>query len=771
MVLYAFTIFLSAFLLFQVQPLIGKYILPWFGGSPGVWTTCLLFFQLLLLGGYAYSHVISTRLSRRAQMFVHLALLAAAIFFLPITPAESLKPLGDANPILGILKLLGLSIGLPYLALSTTGPLLQHWFSRTHPGRSPYRLYSLSNVGSLVALVSYPFLFEPNLTRHAQVLLWSGSFLAYVLCCGWCAVRSARATALGAAATAGDSATDAVSTGAASASTSVEECTRGSHRWLWITLPALASLLLLATTNKLTQDVAVIPFLWVLPLALYLLSFILCFDHPRWYARGFFSGLLVASIGLVCALLFAGNTTDLRLQILGYSLALFAACMVCHGELYRVKPAPLYLTRYYLFIAAGGALGGLFVALVAPMIFQRFVELELGYWLLLYVLAAICIGDRSRTLAAATVVGTLLVGLVAPLVGASRVARELGWGPAIRIEFKAFYLANGLPAAALLLLLLGCLFVHRQWRSRDWRPQFGAIPLALTTVLGIAFLLEFGRSYGRVIETRRNFYGALAVTEYNEQDELTRQYTLTHGSITHGMQFANPPQSRSATTYYGRTSGVGLALTHLPSLGPKRVGVVGLGTGTLAAYGEKGDNYRFYDINPDVEQIAQRRFSYLSDSPANITVVMGDARLSLERERQDGELQNFDVLALDAFSSDAIPIHLLTREAFRLYMQHLSVNGIIAVHTSNRYLNLDPAVFKTANSAGLVATVIHDSPDDTAWWLSPSTWVLLARTPEVLLDIPEIISASSPQPLENSRVKPWTDDYASLLPLLKKQIF
>lgn len=759
MFIYAFTVFFGAFLLFQVQPIIGKYILPWFGGSPGVWTTCLLFFQVMLLAGYAYAHILSTRFSARRQMWIHLGLLIIALGFLPIEPSEHWKPESGSAPMLKILLLLTSCIGLPYLALSATGPLVQSWFGRAEPTRSPYRLYSLSNAGSLLALLSYPFVFETKFTRHEQVWMWSIALAVYAVFCGLSSWRASGPKAF-------------ANVRSSSISSAQDEDSRSAvnsapqRTWLWIIYPALASSLLLATTNKLCQDVAVIPFLWILPLAIYLLSFIICFDHPRWYQRGLFSALLFFAVGTVCTLLFAGNGVGLPIQITGYSFGLFSACMVCHGELYRVKPPTSLLTKYYMLIALGGALGGLLVAVVAPALLNRFMELEAGYWLLIYLLGVIAIIERSRVIVVSGVVGSVGSILIAPVIFASRHAHSEGMWPAFKAATADFYQANWFYILIAVLAAIGLLYGRRDSRERNWKGELAILPLTSTLALGIIFVIELRHDFGKVVERVRNFYGSLAVTEFSQDEERAHYFTLTHGDITHGLQLADAPLSRLPTSYYGELSGVGLAILHVPTLGPKRIGVVGLGTGTLAAYGRRGDTIRFYDINPAVEHLARTRFSYLANSAANIEVVIGDARLSLERETQSANMERCDVLALDAFSSDAIPIHLLTREAFEIYLKHLSFGGIIAVHTSNRYLNLDPVVFKTAASVGLSATLISDSPNDKDWWLSSSTWVLLARSSEVLA-IPEINLAASAPPFVPSNLRVWTDDYASLYPLLR----
>jgi hypothetical protein len=750
MLQYALTTFLGAFLLFQVQPLIGKYILPWFGGSPGVWTTCLLFFQTLLLGGYAYAHFLSTRLKPKTQLIVHLHMLVLALVLLPITPSESWKALLGGNPTWRILLLLTATVGLPYFVLSSTGPLMQRWFSRTHPGQSPYRLYALSNVGSLLALLSYPFFFEPRFTRHQQGLLWSGGLIAFALLCGtcaWLAYRASRGTP------------DAVDPQAAA-----EEPARFGHKVLWVAFPAIASVLLLATTNKLCQDVAVIPFLWILPLSLYLLSFILCFDHPRWYQRGLFSALLIAGVGAVVVLLDKGNTIPLYFQVAGYALTLFVACMVCHGELFALRPAPSQLTQYYLLISAGGALGGLLVAVVAPAVLNHFWELQIGFWMLLYLLGCVCIVLRSRAIAYGTALGALLVAVIGPVFFASTTARRVGWSVALPGAFKTFFTENVALIVFTVLALVGFLLLRP---GREWKLRHAGAPMLLSMLAAYVFLGQAKDEASLNLESTRNFYGTLTVAEHNVDNPSLHYYSLTHGSITHGLEFVTSPQSMLPTTYYGLHSGVGLAILNAPVLGGRKLGLVGLGTGSLTAYGSASDKIRIYEINPEVERLARERFKYLDETKAEVTVVLGDARLSMEREVAGGDFQQFDVLALDAFSSDAIPVHLLTKEAFELYLKQITQAGVIAVHISNRYLDLEPVVYKIVNELHLQAVTISDEPSKDDWWLYRSTWILVSRSLESVSAEDIFAAASRPKTIKPN-VRLWTDDYASLYPVLKR---
>jgi hypothetical protein len=759
---YAFAIFTGAFLLFQVQPVIGKYILPWFGGGPGVWTTCLLFFQVLLLGGYGYAHWSSTRLKPRTQAIVHLVLLALAIATLPITPSEMWKAHIAGNPTWRILLLLGGTIGLPYFVLSSTGPLMQQWFSTTNRGVSPYRLYALSNIGSLLALLSYPVYFEVAFSRRTQANLWSAGLIVFAAACGYCAIRVWRA---GAAPVVADPTVP-------EPSTEIAAHPSWGDKFLWVTLPAIASVLLLATTNKLCQEVAVIPFLWVLPLSLYLLSFIICFDHARWYSRGIFAALLVVGIAVVCQLLVAGNTVPMAIQITSYTGTLFVACMICHGEVYQLRPSPRFLTSYYLLLSAGGALGGLLVAVVAPAVFSDYHELQLGLWALSYLLGVLCFRQRSWSLAFGAGAGAMITTFVLPILRS-----RFDDGFSIMEEWLRFYrlptgsafpVGQGFFIFGFLVLFVTAAFdPERRRLLREWRPRLVGFVMVLSVGLGIVLLVQARATQRQpIIAASRNFYGALKVFEYNADDPEDHYYLLLHGATTHGLQFTAPEKQMIPTTYYGENSGVGLAIKHLPRpAGERRLGLVGLGTGTLASYGTHGDYLRIYEINPAVERLARTRFQYLPRCAAKVDVIMGDARLSMEREIAAHESQQFDLLALDAFSSDAIPVHLLTKESFALYLQHLRPDGVLAVHTSNRYLDLRPVVERLAREFSLSVATIHDD-DETSWWIYRTTWILVTKN-KALLEEPEIRDVTD-SPATYRRPPPlWTDDHTSLYPILR----
>ena len=748
---FALAIFTGAFLLFLGQPLVGKYILPWYGGGPGVWTTCLLFFQGVLLVGYAYAHLLTTWLSPRRQVIVHVTCLTVALFFLPISPGEGWRPRPGDDPVRSILVLLTATIGLPFVVLSATGPLLQRWFSLVHPGWSPYRLYALSNVGSLLALLAYPALVEPRLTRAAQAGAWSVGVALFATACVACAARVWR-TAAG-----------SIDTMLEGETAATEDEESPGDAILWVALPAIASVLLVSTTTRLCQDVAAMPLLWVLPLGLYLVTFIIAFDHAAWYVRGPFTAL--ASLGVVVTwqLLDAGNSAPLKLQLAGHLATLFVACMVCHGELYRLRPPSRHLTRYFLAIAAGGAIGGLAVAVVAPALFNDDHELPIGLWMLLVAMGALSFRHQSRVIPLAAAVGTL-VG-----VAAVPVLRSLcNHGGSVATEAARFLPIAAPWVAGFALLFVACLCDPRRlFLAPPWRPSAGGFLMLLAGAVGTAFLLLARDPAERPVVRIRNFYGSLEVIEPSASESHERHRLLVHGATTHGLQLTDPGRTGIATTYYATTSGVGRAAQSLGEgngwLERHRIGLVGLGVGTLAAYAREGDTLRVYEINPAIRDLARERFSYIEECPTKVDVVMGDARLSMDRELAAGTPQSFDLLALDAFSSDAIPVHLLTREAFEIYLGHLAPEGILAVHISNRYLDLAPVVERLADHFQLAVVSVSDSGGDE-WWVYSSTWMLLSRDGAVL-QRDAIVEAADPCG-KGSGCPLWTDDFASVWSIL-----
>ena len=669
MPLYALTIFTSAFLLFLLQLVTAKQILPWFGGSAAVWITCLVFFQFVLLFGYVYADWSSRRLTAKQQTILHAVLLVLSLALLPLIPDASWKPSGSENPAWRILGLLSATIGLPYFLLSTTNPLIQSWFVRTYSDTSPYRLFALSNFASLLALLGYPLIIEPWLTTTRQAQIWSILYGAFVVLCCAAAWRNLR-------------------TGTqASAQPLLEQAAEpppsAGTSCLWATLAAMGSVLLLTVTNHLSQNIAAIPLLWVLPLSIYLLTFMLCFDGRNWYRRNLFLGLLGV---FLCAMAWAMTNIslafDLVFQIGLFSTGLFVACMFCHGELNRLRPAARYLTRFYLMIALGGAVGSVLVGIVAPLVFSGFYDLEIG----LAGLAALALfqvrkGKRVVVIAAS---GVLL--------------------------FTLYSAAN-----------------------------------------------KITKFTDQTVLVARNFYGVLRVHEYPAADVNYTERMLVHGLVTHGNQYPYGRWRRTPTTYFGATSGIGRTLLALRQPGA-RVGIIGLGAGTIATYGRPGDTYRFYELDPATVQIAQREFSYLKDSEAKIEIVLGDGRLSLERESS----QQFYVLAVDAFSGDAVPMHLLTREALAVYLKHLKPRGVIAFNVTNLFIDLAPIVKQLADTYGLKVAYITENEESSEY---ASKWVLLTRD-QAFLDLPDIRDATSPIESKPGR-RLWTDDFSNLLQVLK----
>jgi hypothetical protein len=762
MLAYALTIFLSAFLLFQIQPLIGKAILPWFGGAPAVWTTCMLFFQLLLLGGYAYAHALASHFTPRAQRRVHVSLLAVALAGLvfatfvwksPILPGPGWKPSDPENPVLRILALLLVCVGLPYFLLATTGPLLQAWFARERPGVSPYRLYALSNAGSLLALLTYPFAVEPKLTLHAQALAWTGGFVLFAAGCALLAFRfSASSRAF-----------------AAAAADAAEEPPKAGRRLLWLALAACASVMLLATTNQLCQEVAAIPFLWVLPLCLYLLSFILCFESDRIYRRSMFGPALALGLGGVAYVLNEGFSIRLILQVAVYAFALFACCMVCHGELVRVKPGPRHLTSFYLMVSAGGALGGLLVGVVAPRVFDGFWEFHVALFLAGLLAVIVLLKDAGSWLRAGRPWPALVVMLAFSALALK--VRESTWFDAAVTFVRGAFASRkqaALSAGGLLLLVVFLFLTRAVWWRRG-RPVFAAACLSIALgSLGSVLFADIEGFRSQAVSVTRNFYGVLTVEEQNKEFPDLHLLRLRHGHIVHGYQYQSPEKRHLATSYYSDKSGIGLSILLHPhrDLG-LRIGVVGLGVGTIATFARLGDLVRFYDINPDVVRLSlgpYRVFTYVTDCRGKVEVVQGDARLSLERELAQGKPERFDVLAIDAFSSDSIPVHLLTREAISVYLSHLArPDGILAVHISNRYLDLEPVVKGLADELHLDASLV-DVEDGGLFW--SSTWILLSPEGDVLQR--SGIDENAEELGDEKKVRLWTDDYSNLFQVVKK---
>jgi SAM-dependent methyltransferase len=664
--LYALTIFLSAFLLFVVEPMAAKQLLPTLGGSSAVWTTCLVFFSVMLLLGYLYAHWISTNFKPIRQAIIHIALLTAAL----LTLGVHVRPGPSAvsyHPAVTVFRVLATVIGLPYLALSATTPLLTAWYAGSFGSDSPYRLFALSNLASLLALASYPLLIEPGLTMRQQTGLWSSAFLLFAVLCGALAWQGRRRVA----------------------SPMPEQAALSGHpEPFWFLLALGGGMMLTAVTSHMSANIAAIPLLWLPPLALYLLTFILAFQGAWLPIRQSMLRFVLVAVASMAYLL-----RDIRAQlpiavsVPLFLVALFIVCFFLHGELYARRPVTAGMTRFYLVAAAGGA------------------------------------------------AGTLLVGVIAPLV------------------FRANYdLACTLVVVALIAL------------AATWQDGWGLRMLWMVgTTAAIVVLSTQVRQYDDdAVALMRNFYGTLRVRETHLPPQSDTDRQLLNGTIEHGAEWFAPQFLGQPLTYYATNSGLGLAMRLCCGAGPKRVGVIGLGTGTVAAYGNAGDVIRFYEINPPVERLARHWFTFLHDSGAKTDVVLGDARLSLASEPP----QNFNVIVVDAFSGDAIPVHLLTREALAIYRRHLRPDGIIAFHVSNQYIDLEPVVAGIAGNAGLRAVSVHSHGEEQTG-LYYADWILVTAN-QAFLDQPEIVNNGFPTPVQEG-VRVWTDNYSSVFPLLKWQ--
>jgi spermidine synthase len=659
---YAGTIFLSSFLLFLVQPIIAKQILPWFGGSAGVWTTCLVFFQSVLLAGYAYADW-TRRLGARRQAYLHVALLALSLVSLPIIASTSWKPQGDEEPILRILALLVATIGLPYFLLSTTTPLLQAWYWRRFQSVVPYRLFALSNFASLLALLGFPLLFEPAFDLRQLGWGWSFVYAGFAVLCGGVALLSAN--------------------GAEAQKAERPSPLAVSDQVWWLALSAMGSVMLLAVTNHITQNVASVPFLWVLPLALYLITFIFAFDHPRWYVRPIF---VAAMLLLVPAMAHYIPSLDLRLAAPVFLVGLFFACMFCHGELARTKPDPAHLTRFYLMISVGGALGAVLVAIIAPLTLPGYFEIGI-----------------------ALVVLSVIV--------------------ALRLRSHA---------------LLGAIAVS-----------------VATLVMVVKAAYDYSQGM-RVME--RDFYGVVRTADHPDPVPYRSMY---HGGIMHGGQLLGDSFRNTPADYFSPGSGYGRVFTTWREIEPRRklsVGVIGLGAGVLGAWMKPGDSLVFYEISPRVVDIARREFTYLADTAARTEVILGDGRLSLEREPPRG----YDVMGIDAFSGDSIPMHLITREAMALYVKHLKPDGVIVFQATNRFIDLLPVVKRLAEEFGMEAVNISDSPDvvdGPQYWYSATDQVIVTRNQKLLnwATIDDVSEEIEDRP----GLATFTDSHHNLLRILK----
>ncbi len=664
--LFGGAIFLGSFLLFLVEPIAAKQLLPALGGSAAVWITCLVFFQTALLAAYLYAHWFA----QRSHWNLHFVLLLLAI---GSAVAWSIQPvsLNSTHPITSIFFALSVSIGLPFLMLGATSPLLQVWLARIQLRGIPWRLYALSNLASLLALALYPTLVEPYFTLHAQCLIWSCGFAAFAFVSAvltWKTRTHAQAPQ-----------------SPAPADESQILPAPASHKLLWVLLPMGAAMQLSAVTGYLTANIAAIPLLWILPLAVYLITLILAFQFPNLLPRGITSRLLVIMLaGLVWMLSKTEVTLSIRAGIAFFLAEVLISCFFCHAEAYALRPRrPSESTLFYLLFAAGGALGSFLIGIASPLIFSNNYDLVLTF---------------------------LITALLALTVNWSS-----GWP--VRL----------LWSTACILLVAQVFMLHTAF-GRD-------TPLA-----------------------QRNFYASLRVRQSIGYPAATVR-TLLNGTIQHGTQIFSPELRHTPTTYYANDSGVGIALHQCCPGRARNIGVIGLGVGTIAAYGQPGDRIRFYEINPAVPPIANNLFTYIRESAATIDIVEGDARTSLASETP----QHFDVLVVDAFSGDAIPLHLLTTQAVALYKRHLAPGGILAFHISNRHVDLEPEIALLAKAAGMQAMRVSSGENKETNEFS-ATWMLLADNAE-FFSLPAVADHGR-APVENRSVHLWTDDYSSLLPLI-----
>ncbi len=685
---YATTIFLSAFLLFQIQPMIAKFILPWFGGSAAVWTTSMMFFQIVLLLGYLYAHLMKKFFRPRTVWLVHIPILVLAALTLKQSPPEYLKPTGGENLTLAVVWLLATTVGMPFFVLSSTGPLIQAWHSQSHglvsTPRQTYRLYALSNAGSIFALVSYPFLFEPVFPLQTQTTIWSIGFVLFAVVCLWSGQQTIKFPEW-------RSDQEDGFKEEADGRTGETEKPRGEIA-VWLLLAMTPSILLLAVTNLLCQEVASVPFLWILPLSLYLVSLIICFDRPALYQRAvFWPAMIIGVVGSIL-LLHVSNQASLLLQVTGYSISFFACCMCCHGELERLKPARDSLTHFYLMVSTGGALGGVFVVVVAPQIFTDYCEFHVGLLLCLILPAGIKFHEALQS--------------------------------------------------------------PHEWKWALWSLT-GASLLAATCVL-CSMIYFLGPSTQRgIVERIRNEYGLVYVRDLADGYRI-----MVNGRTEHGGQFLDIARQMEPNGYYTPGCGPSLAIAAVRQnnktqnrIGPLKIGVLGLGTGSLVTWGEKGDQFIFYEINPASEKLARAHFTYLENWGDDAQVILGDGRIQLERSLAEQGSQGFDLLFLDAFTSDSIPAHLMTRESFELYLKHLKPGGILVAHITNRFVDLRPVVRGLAEERRLEAVWIEHYENST-------DWVLMSTDPAILRQ-PTISDRQTPWPKDMKKIV-WTDNFTSL---------
>ena len=703
---YGTAVLAGAGLVFQIQPIVGKLLLPMFGGGASVWTTCMFFFQSMLLAGYGYAHLLTGMSGLRRQAVVHASLLVASMLFLPVSIAATGFSAGTPNPVRLIFLALLVSIGFPFVMLASTAPLVQKWSSITRPAHSPYRLYALSNAGALLALLTYPLLVEPNMSLRTQSIVWSvgyGAFVAALLAAAWLVwVR-------------GDRAAEGLRGGMKNQEGAIPgRANTPFGAALTVSLSASGVVVLLAITNEITQNVAPVPFLWILPLVCYLLTYIICFSGEQWYDRAIWGSLFVVAASSLIILHFFATSFSIVPVVVAYLLVLFCSCVVCHAELYRLRPGTSQLTGWYLLVALGGAMGGAFVSLVAPAIFTKYWETLAGVFLIYVAFGVVVLRDaRDRR--------------------GNRAAKSV---PALQANLERW---------GMRLFAIG------------W--VFGLLLLPAVVVQLNGLRVEYD------VASSRNFYGLLNVRDLTS-DGVARRI-LVDGTTIHGFQLLEASRRNTPTSYYGANTGIATVMENMERTDAGlRVGIVGLGTGTLAAYGEAPDEFRFYELNPAVVDVARRYFSFLQDSRANVDIVLGDGRISLERELRQSGSRRYDVLVIDAFNSDAIPVHLLTLEALELYWSHLKPGGVLALHLTNNYLDLVPVASNLGDRIGKEVLLVT-TPRDIGV-SSAADWVLLLEDSGSIAGRMTGDAGASELTLPGLE-RVWTDDYSNLLGTLRRK--
>jgi SAM-dependent methyltransferase len=735
LILYGLTIFFGAALLFVVQPMVGRMVLPLLGGSPAVWNTAMVFYQAVLLAGYAYAHFSTRWLGVRRQATLHAALLLLPLLALPISIPRGWLPPATHNPIPWLLALLTVTVGLPFFVVSATSPLLQRWFSASghRDAADPYFLYVASNFGSLLALVSYPVLIEPRFRLGEQSRWWTisyGALVALTAVCGLWVWRRGRN---------GDKIADAtlrLRSGQAQrgAPANLAEQLTTRRRWRWVLLAFAPCSLMLSVTTYITSEVAPIPLLWVIPLGIYLLTFILVFSRRPLFPHRWMVRSLPFAVTAVVITLIARVLHPIGLLIGLHLLGLFVAAMVCHGELANDRPSARHLTEFYLWLSAGGVLGGMFNALLAPVIFSTVVEYPLTLVLACLLTPSLVAAPPTRRQRVLDFAFPLLIGLLS--AGLCRFLRGVTIG-SLPFTMALMY---GVPPVL-------CLSSLR--RPLRFALSLGAVLVACSFVPGYQ---------DRTLRVERSFFGIHRIS----LDPTGQYHWLSHGNTIHGIQRLDPVRRDEPLAYFTRSGPFGQAFTALDDAPKQRVGVIGLGTGSLACYGKRGERWTFYEIDPVVERIARdpRYFTFLRDSPADVEVVLGDARLSLQKA-SDGQ---FGTLVLDAYTSDTVPLHLITREALALYLRKLAPNGVLIFHISNRHLRLERVLGVLAQDAGLACVVQSESVGGTGELLATgkiaSKWVVMARDPATLGNL--IRDPRWQQPPPRLKTALWTDDYASV---------